>query len=1012
MVKTIHQTLKKLRLHSSVYALASCLAISGMAFEAHAAGLGKISVFSSLGQPLRAEIEVKADREELSSMRAQLAPPDQFKQAGLDYASTLLGIKFSLGQRKDGQHIIKLTSDLPINDPFIDLLLELNWASGRLVREYTFLLDPVELPPADPLPVVYAKTAKPVVAEAAPAVQAPDKSEKTEVIRITPKEPTKKPATTMQKAPAAPAQKGESREVRQGDTLFRIASEMKPADVSLEQMLIGLYEANKDAFLGNNINRLKAGRVLTMPDRAALDAIKPDQARRTVSAQAADWNAYRNRLAAAATSGKVEQESGSQASAGKVSAQVGEKTAPVAANNDKLVIAAATGTGKGGKAGSGKAGSANEADRVANQKTIDDAQKRISDLEKIVQDLESLTKIQAEALAKAQKDAETTGKPSTGAAPVSAPAGGQTPSPAEPKVETAPASQSQATPPVVAPVTPPAAADTGTKTEPPPPPPPVKEPRPRKKQVPPPPPPPEEKGLVEEIIDGVMDNIAIIGGALAGILLLVFGMITMRKRRAMKAALQELPSTPAEDFSNLMVNSVFHSTGGQSVDTSSRGAPRTDFSQAGPGTIDTDEVDPVAEADVYMAYGRDVQAEEILLEARQKDPKRTAIILKLLEIYQGRKDARQFESLASELYSDTGGSGPDWEKALVMGRSLVPDNPMFGASGASISNEVSSAPVAAAPVSATKGSLPNSTITMPGALAQMADMAGDTSVSATPAPVPNQDTAGESDLVSLDFDLGFDTTDEPVAKKDIQMPAFEAPSFEPALDFELAGTASDTPSPDFGLDFDASETLVAKTDNIDLGAERNKTDMDLALDTLTFAQPMSAPEGLHDLNSGADDEFLNMAAMADTSIKEAPNFDMSSINLDLDDAQANDLDLSEATQMFDINTLKKDRDALSESEQIANSMGSSEHDLLPEQDYMSMTSISGRAFDQQPPEADMHADLGVDLGDAVSTKIDLAKAYEDMGDMEGARELLQEVINEGTPAQKEKAQEILAKMSK
>ena len=1009
MVKTINQTLKKLRLHSSVYALASCLAISGIAFEAHAAGLGKISVFSSLGQPLRAEIEVKADREELSSMRAQLAPPDQFKQAGLDYASTLLGIKFSLGQRKDGQHIIKLTSDLPINDPFIDLLLELNWASGRLVREYTFLLDPAELPPADPLPVVYAKTAKPAVAEAAPAAQAPDKSEKIEVIRITPKEPTKKSASTMQKAPSAPLQKGESREVRQGDTLFRIATEMKPADVSLEQMLIGLYEANKDAFLGNNINRLKAGRVLTMPDRAALDAIKPEQARRTVSAQAADWNAYRNRLAAAATSGKAEQEAGSQASAGKVSAQVGEKTAPVAATNDKLVIAAATGTGKGGKAGSGKAGGAAEADRVANQKTIDDAQKRISDLEKIVQDLQSLTKIQAEELAKAQKDAEAAGKPPVGAAPVSAPAGEQTPSP-EPKVEATPAAQSQATPPVAAPVTPPAAADTGTKTEPPPP---VKEPRPRKKPVPPPPPPPEEKGLVEEIIDGVMENIAIIGGALAAILLLVFGMITMRKRRAMKAALQELPSTPAEDFSNLMVNSVFHSTGGQSVDTSSRGVPRTDFSQAGPGTIDTDEVDPVAEADVYMAYGRDVQAEEILLEARQKDPKRTAIILKLLEIYQGRKDARQFESLASELYSDTGGSGPDWEKALVMGRSLVPDNPMFGASGVSIPEGVSPAPAAAvATVSGAKGSLPNSTITMPGALAQMADMAGDTPVTAAPTPLPNQDTAGESDLVSLDFDLGFDTIDEPVAKKDVPTPAFEAPTFEPALDFELPGSASDTPSPDFGLDFDASETLVAKTDNIDLDAERSKTDMDLALDTLTFAQPMAAPESLHDLNSGSDDEFLNMAAMADTSIKEPPNFDMSSINLDLDDAQENDLDLSEATQMFDINTLKKDRDALSESEQIANSMGSSEHDLLPEQDYMSMTSISGRAFDQQPPEAGADADLGVDFGDAVSTKIDLAKAYEDMGDMEGARELLQEVINEGTPAQKEKAQEILAKIAK
>lgn len=1004
MVKTIHQTLKKLRLHSSVYALASCLAISGMAFEAHAAGLGKISVFSSLGQPLRAEIEVKADREELSSMRAQLAPPELFKQAGLDYASTLLGIKFSLDQRKDGQHIIKLTSDLPINDPFIDLLLELNWASGRLVREYTFLLDPKDAPASDPLPVVYARTAPSAASgAAAPATASvPDKSDKTEVIRITPREPARKPSAVVQREPSTAAQKAASREVRQGDTLFRIATEMKPADVSLEQMLIGLYEANKDAFLGNNMNRLKAGRVLTMPDRAALDAIKPEQARRTISAQAADWNAYRNRLAAAATSGTAEPEAGSQASAGKVSTQVGEKTAPVAASEDKLVIAAATTPGKGGKAGSGKAGGVSEADRIANEKTLQDAQKRITDLEQIVRDLESLTKIQAEALAKAQKDAETAGGKPVEASP--AVTGEQAP-PALPKTESEPAPQPQTTP------TPPAAADTQKSAEPPAP---VKEPRqrvtPKKPATPPPPPPPEEKGLVEEIIDGVMENITIIGGALVAILLLVFGMITVRKRRTLKAALQDLPSTPAEDFSNLMVNSVFHSTGGQSVDTSSNAVPRTDFSQAGPGTIDTDEVDPVAEADVYMAYGRDVQAEEILLEARQKDPRRTAIILKLLEIYQGRKDARQFESLASELYSDTGGSGPDWEKAVAMGRMIVPENPMFGLSAASMSDTASaSSPTQAqamiaedTPVSGNKAT--NSTVTMPGALAQMADQAGEQQPAATVAPVSNQGMTGESDLVSLDFDLGFDVADEPTPKNETPAPKTDAPFSASALDFELADTGSKALKPDFGLDFDSSDSLATKIENVNLGEDSSKTDADASLDALTFAQPDEVSD------NESDDAFMNMAALADTSIKDAPGFNMSSINLDLDDAQSDDLDLSEATQMFDINTLKKDKDAASESEQIANSMGNLEHELLPEQDYLSMTSISGRAFDKQPDEAE--GDLGVDLSDAVSTKIDLAKAYEDMGDLEGARELLQEVINEGTPAQKEKAQEILAKISK
>ena len=110
----------------------------------------------------------------------------------------------------------------------------------------------------------------------------------------------------------------------------------------------------------------------------------------------------------------------------------------------------------------------------------------------------------------------------------------------------------------------------------------------------------------------------------------------------------------------LVANSVFRSTGGQSVDTSHSMA-QTDFSQAGPGSIDTDDVDPVAEADVYMAYGRDAQAEEILLEAKQKEPQRYAIHLKLLEIYLSRRDARPFDTLATELFAATGGVVADWE---------------------------------------------------------------------------------------------------------------------------------------------------------------------------------------------------------------------------------------------------------------------------------------------------------------------------------------------------------------
>src|SRR4029079_14341515 len=108
----------------------------------------------------------------------------------------------------------------------------------------------------------------------------------------------------------------------------------------------------------------------------------------------------------------------------------------------------------------------------------------------------------------------------------------------------------------------------------------------------------------------------------------------------------------------------------------------TDFDKTGPGTIDTDEVDPVAEAEVYIAYGRDAQAEEILKEAMARDRNRHEIPLKLLEIYHARKSATAFETVARELRSNVGEDSPLWHKAAAMGAQIDPSNPLYaGASG-------------------------------------------------------------------------------------------------------------------------------------------------------------------------------------------------------------------------------------------------------------------------------------------------------------------------------------------
>jgi pilus assembly protein FimV len=233
--------------------------LSALPLTAGAAGLGKLTVQSAIGQTLRAEVELSATAEELASMTARLAPPSAFKQAGVDFASSLSGVRVAVDKR-GARPVLVVTSDRAVNEPFLDVLIELNWASGRLVREYTFLLDPADMPRPAP---VEPSVVKDVAPRAAPVARVP--------------------------APSVPVDG--AYEIRRGDTLNRIANQYKPADVSLDQMLVALVRANPDAFDNGNMNRMRAGRILTIPDQAAAESIAPQEARKIVSAQTTDFAA-------------------------------------------------------------------------------------------------------------------------------------------------------------------------------------------------------------------------------------------------------------------------------------------------------------------------------------------------------------------------------------------------------------------------------------------------------------------------------------------------------------------------------------------------------------------------------------------------------------------------------------------------------------------------------------------------------------------------------------------------
>lgn len=267
--------------------LAICFALMPMA--AGAAGLGKLTMISGLGQPLNAEIELLSTSEdELASLSAQIAPSTVFAEQGIERASTMSAIMVEIAKRPDGAPILRLKTSQPVNDPFLDMLIQVEWASGRLMREYTALLDPPG----------YGDQSMATAASVLPAVNS------TQVAEMPPGAPAEKAvgkpkgrkgAAAIPETPSAGMTEGYT--TRKGDTLHAIASQTRVEGVSLEQMLVGLYHANESAFVGGNMNRLKVGQIIHVPSEEELQAVNQKDAAKEIHVQTADWNAYRNKLA-------------------------------------------------------------------------------------------------------------------------------------------------------------------------------------------------------------------------------------------------------------------------------------------------------------------------------------------------------------------------------------------------------------------------------------------------------------------------------------------------------------------------------------------------------------------------------------------------------------------------------------------------------------------------------------------------------------------------------------------
>src|SRR5689334_7832188 len=415
------------------------LVAGALAFPGHALalGLGKLTVESALGQPLSARIELTSvTKDELDSLRAKIADPSLYRQNNLTYQGTLSRARVSL-ESAGGTPFLKVTSPVSVQEPFLDLLIELDWASGRVVREYTFLLDPpgMPAPTATAEAITPARAGTPARTSAAPAPRSPA--------------PAATGAATgaASGGAAAAGAGGEQYTVRRGDTLQKIATQFKPAEASLEQMLAALFRGNQAAFEGDNMNRLRAGAILTIPSAADAQALQPAEATKVVRMQASDWRTYRDRVAAMAPASAA---GGARESSGRIGAAVEESTPAAAPGSDKLRVSREVGTGKG-------AGAAEDA--IARDQQLRDAQARIAALEKTIAEMQRAVELRNQTLAQLQAQADAA-KGKAPAAGEAAPASGA--QPAAPATTAAPAA-APSTAPTPAPATPPAAPSAESK---------------------------------------------------------------------------------------------------------------------------------------------------------------------------------------------------------------------------------------------------------------------------------------------------------------------------------------------------------------------------------------------------------------------------------------------------------------------------------------------------------------------------------------------------------------------
>lgn len=965
----------------------------------HALAVRDLQTKSALGEPYQGEIElVEIGDLNADEIKVSLATQEDFERLGVERVYFLTDLRFDVILNAGGRSYVKITSAKPVREPFLDFVVRIAWPGNTRLQGVTALLDPPVLADTAPQEVARPLATQPAVSEPVQPVsevtqeQAPEESAEPPAPVMPPaaEKPVRKPAPS-EAVPAEPqpVPQPDSYRTRAGDTMWKVAEQLRPSDaVSVSQTMVAIQRANPKAFAGDNINQLKRGQVLRVPSEAQIREVSAQEAAASIREQTSEWRASR----AAAPVEKPALDA--QQVNATVAPEAPKAAAPAPKPEMKLLA-------QSDKAGASAAGKEQGAVKPADAKKLDEnrvkaeaakAEKdklasKVGTLDAKVKTNDKQLEVQNAKLAELQAKLKDQQAKAEAAKVEAAKAAAAAPAPVPAADATKPTATAEELDAVTSPDATPATAATDTA--------PVMEPKPLPPQPAPAPAPVVEEPSKLPLIAGGAGLLALLGAAF-------FFMKRRREKTEEEEALAELEG---------MDDRLAEIGGGSSSDTAfafqddRRDAdefalPEASFEVAqAPVAAARDSVlaDPLEEVEQYLAFERYPQAAGFLAKAISANPARADLRMKLLEVYAHLDDHAGFAEQESWFEQQGDLSSLARAEELKSSMSALPAakdeddllhfEPGLGKSAAKQDDIASLEDLEMDFNASVSASSPSLQAVSDNDLGLDADFSLD-----LPDEKPVAKTSAADSGLSLDDDLDFSFDSKPgkvaepaASADDLSFDLSDASFDEPAvaakvtaadegMDFSLDEVTLDEPkldtSSDIGLgeielaDFDM-ETPSAKAEPAP-ASSTIEDDLSFGLDDLEAAAPASAAAESFDLEG-------------DFSLDEKPAADLS-----FDETLQADSGMNDAAATFD-EALNLDDMAVTEAPAPAAAPASEVAGMDDEFDFLADT-------------------------DENATKLDLARAYIDMGDMEGARDILQEVLNEGNGTQKDEAKGLLAQV--